>query len=151
MARFEFTRYTSYDVEAAWSRMTNWPNHGRFVPLTTVAVDPLSQPQGVPGVGTTIVARTGSTKFGLDDPMEITAWEPPGNDRAAGYCRLLKRGRYVTGYAEFTVRPSGIGSEVTWIEDLRVWKLPRLFDPLTRFVGRIVFGYVVKGLLAKDR
>ena len=67
MAPFEFTRYTSYDVEAAWSRMINWPNHGRFVPLTTVAVDPLSQPQGVPGVGTTIVARTGSTKFGFDE------------------------------------------------------------------------------------
>jgi carbon monoxide dehydrogenase subunit G len=74
--------------------------------------------------------------------MEIVDWREPS------FCRLEKRGRVVTGWAEVHVEPKAVGSRVTWREDLHVWGLPRALDRVTRAVSTRVFSRVVDRLLA---
>jgi carbon monoxide dehydrogenase subunit G len=74
--------------------------------------------------------------------MEIVAWQEPS------FCRLEKRGRRVTGWAEVAVEPRGGGSRVTWREDLHVRGVPRALDGVTRAVSTRVFSRVIDGLLA---
>ncbi len=91
---------------------------------------------------TGFVARTGVGPVGFDDPMDIVEWREPA------FCRLEKRGRVVTGWAEVTVDPHATGSRVTWREDLHVRGLPRALDGLTRAVSIRMFSRVVDRLLA---
>ena len=118
-------------AEEAWQRLTDWEQHARYVPLTRIT-----------RTGTGFVARTGVGRFGFDDPMEIVKWQEPS------FCRLEKRGRRVTGWAEVSVEPHGTDSTVTWREDLQVRGLPRGLDGLTRAVAAKMFSRVIDGLLA---
>jgi carbon monoxide dehydrogenase subunit G len=135
---FEVVVESPLPPQAAWDRLTDWPAHGRHVPLTAVTSRPPA------GVGGGFVARTGLGRFGFDDPMEIVAWEPPR------FARIEKRGRVVLGWAEVTVEPNGAGSRVRWREEARPAHLPRFAAGLAAGVGKIVFGRVVRGLLAGD-
>ncbi len=130
MALIEIVREVPLAPNTAWARVTNWPAHGQFVPLTTVT----ATTDG-------FLARTGISRLGFDDPMEIVAWQEPT------FCRLEKRGRLVTGWAELTVEPDGEGSRVTWREDIKVKGVPRLFDGLTRRASARLFSRVIDGLL----
>jgi hypothetical protein len=78
--------------------------------------------------------------------MEIVVWQPPAG-AAAGRCRLVKRGRVVVGWAEIGVRARPGGALVTWLEDVRVAALPRLFDGVTADAGRLMFAREVDHLL----
>lgn len=128
-------------VSEAWARVTDWPRHGDYVPLTRIEVT-----SGPPGVGTVFTARTGWGRLGFDDPMEIVVWRPPV-DGAPGFCRIEKRGRAILGWAELTVEPRSIGSRTTWREQARPAHLPGVADGVSRRAGRIVFGRVVRRLL----
>lgn len=143
MAVFRIGRTTGLAAPESWRRVTDWPAHSAGVPLTSVSVTT----PGPVGAGTVFVARTGAGPVGFDDPMEIVRWEPPAPGRP-GVCRLEKRGRTVTGWAEIEVRPAAGGSVVLWVEDLRVRGLPRALDPLLARAGRIVFGRTLDGLLS---
>lgn len=143
MAVFRIGRTTELTAAECWRRVTDWPAHAAGVPLTSVSVTT----PGPAGVGTVFVARTGAGGLGFDDPMEVVRWEPPAAGRP-GVCRLEKRGRVVTGWAEIEVRPSAAGSVVLWVEDLRVRGLPRAADPLLASAGRVVFGAALDGLLS---
>lgn len=77
MARIEIVREVPLSPAEAWLRVTDWPAHGRFVPLTKVT----RTPDG-------FVARTGVGRLGFDDPMDVTTWHEPS------FCRLEKRGRW---------------------------------------------------------
>ncbi|MFE9557805.1 SRPBCC family protein [Streptomyces sp. NPDC006703] len=145
MALFRIDRRTELAPAEAWRRLTDWERHGESVPLTRITVS-TAPPSGP---GTLIVARTGLGRLGFDDRMEIVRWEPPGT-RRPGRCRLEKRGRAVTGWAEIEVGAAGSGAYLVWREDLRVRGLPRALDPLTAFAGRLVFGRAVRVLL-RDR
>ncbi|WP_338933054.1 SRPBCC family protein [Streptomyces netropsis] len=142
MAPFLIERPSRLPVGAAWQRLTHWEAHAAHVPLTRIVV-PTPHP---PGVGTRIVARTGIGRVAFDDCMDVVRWQPP-SATAPGRCRLEKQGSVVTGWAELEVRAHGAGSWVVWEEDLRVRGLPRLFDPLVSWSGRLVFGRVVSRLL----
>ncbi|MFH8931112.1 SRPBCC family protein [Streptomyces pristinaespiralis] len=147
MSTFRIGRITGLPAAECWSRVTDWPAHGAAVPLTAVTV---SGP-GPAGVGTTVVARSGAGTFGFDDPMEIVEWEPPSEVRR-GRCRLEKRGRVVTGWAEIEVHGTETGSVVLWIEELRVALLPRRLDRVVARVGRLVFARALDALLyGRDR
>jgi hypothetical protein len=99
------------------------------------------------GEGTVFVARSGVGPVAFDDPMEVVTWRPP-LDGSAGRCRLVKRGTFVTGWAEIEVRPvTGGGSRVLWREDLNVRWLPRFLDRPLGWAGRWMFGRAVEGLL----
>ncbi|MFG3281182.1 SRPBCC family protein [Streptomyces sp. NPDC048111] len=147
MALFRIDRRTALAPAEAWRRLTDWERHGDGVPLTRITV--LTPPPN--GAGTVFVARTGLGPLGFDDRMEITRWQPPASG-APGVCRLEKRGRVVTGWAEIEVGTSGTGpgASLVWREDLRVWGVPRALDPLTAWAGRVLFGRAMTVLL-RDR
>lgn len=142
MTAFRISRAVTLPAERVWQRVTDWPAHATGVPLTAISV--LTPPPA--GVGTLFLARTGIGPAGFDDPMEVVRWEPPEGDRA-GRCRLEKRGRVITGWAEIEVTPQGSGAVVVWVEELRIRPLPRLFDPVVVRVGRLVFARALDGLL----
>lgn len=148
MALFRIDRRTEAGPAEVWRRLTDWPRHSGSVPLTRITVTT----PGPTGVGTVFVARTGVGRLAFEDPMEVVVWQPPERE-SPGRCRLVKRGRVVTGWAEIEVRPgprgSAAGAQLVWREDLRVWRLPRLLDPLTARVGRLVFGRALTVLLTR--
>ncbi|MFE3516172.1 SRPBCC family protein [Streptomyces sp. NPDC059166] len=142
MAVFRVERFTSLSTVEAWRRVTAWERHGGTVPLTSVTVAP-----GPPaGHGTVFVARTGLGALGFDDPMEVVRWVPPSAGRA-GLCQVEKRGSVVLGRASIDVRPTGSGSHVIWVEDVRVRLLPGWADPLLATAGRRVFSRELDVLL----
>ncbi len=143
MAPFVVTANSSLPPEQAWARVTDWPRHGEHVPLTRVRVE--TAPPA--GVGTRFTGRTGTARLGFDDPMEVVVWEPPADGRP-GFCRIEKRGRVVFGWAELTVEALGAGSRTTWREVANPAHLPHFAEPLAAAAGRLVFGRVVRKLLA---
>ncbi|MET8471447.1 SRPBCC family protein [Streptomyces sp. NPDC006422] len=137
-AQIRIVRDTPLRAAEAWRRLTDWERHGDSVPLTRVTVT--TPPPDA--AGTVFVARTGVGRCGFDDPMEVVAWQPPRR------CRMEKRGRVVTGWAEFEVRALGEGgSRVEWREELHVRGVPRAADRVVAAAGRWVFGRAVTGLL----
>jgi Polyketide cyclase / dehydrase and lipid transport len=143
MALFQLVRGTPRPVDDAWRRVTDWPQHARGVPFTSIQVTTAPPAR----MGSRFVARTGVGRLGFDDPMEVVEWRPPV-DAVGGRCRIEKRGRVVTGWAELSVEPDGTGARVLWREDARVWNLPRAFDPVIAFGARLLFGRVLRRLLA---
>jgi hypothetical protein len=143
VALFSIERVSALPVGEAWRRVTDWERHARHMPLTTIAVTTPPPTR----VGTWFVGRTGIGPLSFEDPMEVVRWDPPAEGSDHGSCRLEKRGRVVTGWAEIEVRPHGAGpaSRVVWREELRVRGLP--FDGLTASAGRFFFGRAVSGLL----
>ncbi|MER6692352.1 SRPBCC family protein [Streptomyces minutiscleroticus] len=142
MALFVVEQDAPLTVAEAWRRVTDWPRHGDLVPFTRVTV---TTPAPT-GEGTVFVARTGAGPLGFDDPMEVVVWRPP-NGAEAGFCRLVKRGSFVTGWAEIEVGPTRGGAHVVWREDAAVRPLPRALDPLLRAGAGVMFGQVLKRLL----
>ncbi|WP_406134775.1 SRPBCC family protein [Streptomyces sp. NBC_01089] len=142
MAEFRVERHSALPPEEAWRRLTRWELHAALVPLTRISV----VTPGPNRVGTVFVAHTGVGPAGFDDPMEVVRWDPPLPGRP-GFCDLEKRGRVVLGRAGIEVRPEGRGCRVVWHEELRVARLPGVFDGLTAWSGRLLFGRAVAGLL----
>ncbi|WP_369142778.1 SRPBCC family protein [Streptomyces sp. R44] len=146
MTLFRVERTVPLPPEEVWRRLTDWPAHGRQVPLTrTIVLTP-----GPNGTGTRFTARTGLGRLAFDDPMEIVHWEPPTGDRP-GVFHLEKSGRVVQGWARVEVTATGAGgSRVLWTEDLSVRGVPAAFDGLLASAGRLIFGRALNGLL-RDR
>ncbi|MER6476642.1 SRPBCC family protein [Streptomyces filamentosus] len=142
MRRFRVVRRVPLAPEEAWRRLTDWPAHGRRVPLTrTTVLTP-----GPNRVGTRFTARTGLGPLAFDDPMEVVRWEPPRDGRP-GVCLLEKRGRLVRGRAGIEVAAEGGGTRVVWTEELAVRGVPAFFDGVLARAGRVVFGRALDGLL----
>ncbi len=72
MSPFRVERTVPAAPEEVWRRLTDWPAHGRRVPLTRTRV----LTPGPNGVGTRFTARTGIGRLSFDDPMEVVRWEP---------------------------------------------------------------------------
>ncbi|MEV0264761.1 SRPBCC family protein [Streptomyces sp. NPDC050617] len=142
MAPFLIECRTRLPADEAWRRLTDWKRHAAYVPLTriTVTTPPPS------GTGTRFTARTRLGPLAVDDLMEVVRWQPPSAD-APGRCRLEKRGRAITGWAEIEVYGAGAGARARWTEELRVRGMPRALDAPTAWAGRLVFGRVVRRLL----
>lgn len=131
MPFIQITRHVPLPADEAFRRLTTWPRHADFVPLTTIRL----LPNG-------FVARTGMGPFAFDDVMEIVDWRPPH------HCRLEKRGRLMQGWAEIGVSEEGEGARVVWKEEIAVRGLPKVFDPLVRLSSERLFGRLIDGLLA---
>jgi hypothetical protein len=131
VALIEIVREVRLSPDESWRRLTDWEQHGRFVPLTRITRTDAG-----------FVARTGLGPVGFDDPMDIVDWREPT------FCRLEKRGRVVTGWAELSVQPQGTGSRVVWREEIHVRGMPRALDGLTRASSHRLFSRVIDGLLA---
>ncbi|MFC8953099.1 SRPBCC family protein [Streptomyces sp. NPDC057101] len=144
MSRFRVERTVPLAPGEVWRRLTDWPAHGRMVPLTRTRV----LTPGPNRVGTRFTARTGIGRLAFDDPMEVVRWEPPAGGRT-GACRLEKSGRVVRGWALVEVTETPGGSRVVWTEELSVRGVPRAFDPVLARAGRVLFGRAVDGLLRR--
>jgi hypothetical protein len=144
VSRFRVERRVPLAPGEVWRRLTDWPAHGRMVPLTRTRV----LTPGPNRVGTRFTARTGLGRLAFDDPMEVVRWEPPGSGRT-GACRLEKAGRVVRGWALVEVTEMPGGSRVVWTEELSVRGVPRAFDPVLALAGRVLFGRAVDGLLRR--
>lgn len=130
MTVIEIVREVPLGPDEAFSRLTDWPRHGDVVPLTTVRL-----------TDTGFVARTGIGPLGFDDVMDVVRWDPPRS------CRLEKRGRVVTGWAEITVEPAAGGARVTWRE-LAHWRgVPGFLSRVEAVAGRLLFTVVIRRLL----
>lgn len=147
MSTFTVSRDVAAPAPVVWATLVHWPNHGRWVPFTRVEVtSPSAQ-----GVGASFVGRTGIGPLGFDDPMTVTAWQPP-TDTEPGLCEIHKTGSVVLGDAWFTVTPtSPVGCEVTWSETIEIAGVRRvpLSGPVSALAGRIAFGYVLGRLAAE--
>lgn len=132
MALIEIVREVGLTPDEAWRRLTDWPKHGEYVPLTSIALTPDG-----------FDAFTGVGRVGFHDPMEVVEWREPF------YCRLEKRGRVVKGWAELRVEPHGDGSRVTWREEIRVAGAPRALNGLTKASSTRLFSRVIDGLLTE--
>lgn len=130
MKRFEIVREVTLSPQEAWDRITDWEAHGAYVPFTRIS-----------RTSDGFVARTGLGPVGFDDPMEIVEWDPPRR------CRLVKRGRVVTGDAEIVVEPTSTGARVIWREGTDVIGVPAFADPLVARSGERLFGRVIDGVL----
>lgn len=131
MTQFEIVRVVDLTPVEAWARVTRWERHGAYVPLTTITTTELG-----------FVARTGVGPVGFDDPMEIVEWDEPG------YCKLVKTGRLVQGWAEIEVSAEGAGSRVVWREEISVRGVPRFADPIVKKSSEALFSRVLDGVLA---
>lgn len=146
MALVRSIRQLDAPVARVWALVTDWPAHGRWIPLTRVAIDPDSP--AAAGLGTRFTGRTALGRVSLDDPMTVTEWQPPDGD-GAGRCRVVKRGRWLAGWAEIEVRPEGGGSRLSWMEDIQPRWTPRWADPVVKLVGRLLFDRALRRLAAE--
>lgn len=120
---------TRLPVAEAFAVVTAWERHR--VPFTRISV-----------TETGFTARTGLGRWGFDDPMEITDWDPPR------CVELHKRGRFVLGSARIEVEPTAAGSVVTWAEDARIAGVPRWCDPVVRRLLTAMISLVLRRLFA---
>jgi carbon monoxide dehydrogenase subunit G len=136
MARFTSRVDVEAPVDQVWQRITDWPVHGRWIPLTTVRV---TSPRP-DGVGARFVGRTAIGPIGFDDPMEVDEWSAPAPGRP-GHCRVRKQGRVVLGWAEFEVAARSGGARVTWTEEVELApvRLTRPFGRLIAAGGKLGF------------
>ncbi|MGH4032123.1 SRPBCC family protein [Actinomycetota bacterium Odt1-20B] len=144
MALFRIVRESPHSPEETWLRLTTWERHADAVPLTRVTVRTPPPPGTGTGTrkGTVFVARSALGPLGFDDTMEVVGWRPPQ------WCRLEKRGSFITGWAEIEVHPAGsAGATVVWREELRIRGLPRRCDRPLAAVARTLFGRAVDNLL----
>lgn len=149
----------------AWGLVTDWTSHSRWIPRTTVTLDSDSPVSA--GVGTRFTGRTSlgggaasgagtvgrflgglGKRVGFDDPMVVTQWQPP-DERGNGCCRVLKRGPWLTGWAEVQVAATDGGTRVSWLEDVRTRWVPRFADPLVSAVGSVLFSRVLRKMAAE--
>lgn len=137
---------TTLPPAEAFAALTDWPTHGRHVPLTQVRVL-----HDAGGVGTTFRARTGLGPLGFDDDMRVDEWAPPGAD-GRGHAALVKTGRPLRGTARIEVEPRGTGSRVRWTEGVEIGprRLAPVVDAVSVPAGRLLFGRVARRLL-RDR
>jgi hypothetical protein len=130
VARFTAVARSPRPAGPTWQLLTDWPAHGRWIPLTVVEV---LTPHGR-GLGARFNGRTGVGLLAFDDPMEVVEWRDPAPGVPARV-RLAKQGRVVLGGAEIEVEdtPDG-GSVVRWTEDVQLVPV-RLTRPLDRVVA----------------
>lgn len=121
-----------------WQHVTAWEEQGAWMPATAIR----RLPGPVAMVGERFVARTRLGPLGFDDPITVTAWDPPR------CCEILHTGRLVRGVGAFYVEPSGRGTGFTWWERIEVPGGP-LAPALWRLghpVVRAGFGWALRRL-----
>jgi len=143
MALVRSARQLDASADRVWALVTDWPAHSRWIPLTRVTIDPDSPARS--GIGTRFTGRTALGRAGFDDPMTVTEWQPPANGQP-GRCRVVKRGRWLAGWAEIEVQPAATGCRLSWTEDVRPRWTPRAADPVVSRVGKLLFERTLRRL-----
>ena len=147
MGTFTIERVVAVPPSAVWDIVTDWAGYARWMPLTTMRLDP-----GPTRVGWSFAGVTGVGRLRFSDAMRITAWAPPA-EAGSGAFRLVKVGRLLAGWAEVSVRPIADGEQtrLLWRENIviRPTLLGRLLGPLTDRLNTVLFARVVRAMAAE--
>jgi uncharacterized protein YndB with AHSA1/START domain len=146
MGLLHLTRETSAAPEVAWAVLTDFAGYGRWMPMTTMRVDP-----GPVRLGWGFAGLSGWGPLTFSDSMLVSAWEPPVDGGPARF-RVVKTGRLLGGWAEVTVTPREAGgTRVDWVEEVVVRPLPfpDLIAPALDRVSRWLYGRAVDAMLAR--
>ena len=146
MGLLHLTRETSAAPEVAWAVLTDFAGYGRWMPMTSMRVDP-----GPVRLGWGFTGLSGWGPLTFSDSMLVSAWAPPVEAGPAGF-RVVKTGRLLGGWAEVSLTPrEGGGTRVDWVEEVVVRPLPfpRAFAPALDRVSRWLYGRAIDGMLAQ--
>ena len=144
MTAFTLHRTCPAGPVEVWDVLTDFAGHQRWIPMTTMRVDP-----GEPRVGWGWAGISGIGPLGFADVMVLTRWEPPA-EQGRGRFSMLKVGRVLDGWADVRVEPApGGGATVTWAEDISLRPRPvrRLSQPLVDRAARAMFGSALDAML----
>ena len=147
MGTFTIERTVAAPPSRVWDVVTDWAGYARWMPLTTMRLDP-----GPTRVGWSFAGLTGVGPLRFSDAMRITRWDPPA-DAGSGAFRLVKVGRLLAGWAEVSVTPLADGEQtlLLWRENIviRPTFLGRLLGPLTDRLNTALFARVVRAMAAE--
>lgn len=143
MAAVKFTVTHQFDApaETLWLELTDWSQHGNWIPATRMEVEP-GDPRRV---GASFVGYSGYRPLVLEDRMQVTRIEWDATTQH-GECDVEKLGPLLTGYAGFIVSPTGQGSKIEWIEDVEVPRVPGFLAPVLGKAGAIGFKIAMRAL-----
>lgn len=144
MPAVEIQRTVATPVDRVWATLTDYAAYGRWIPLTTMRVDPPPT-----RVGWGFAGKTGLGPVGFLDSMLLTRWEPPTD--GGGRFAVRKTGRVLAGWADVTVEPTEAGgSVVTWREEIvpKPEALGRLIARATDPVTHRLFATALDRMLA---
>lgn len=139
--KFEVTQSFAAPAEQVWAELIDWQGHAQWVPMTRVKVEP-----GDPSaIGARFTAWTGLGPLALKDQMEVSIldWDAATN---SGTCEVTKIGPVLRGRAGFTVAPTATGSELHWLEDVKVPVVPQFLAPVFARFGIIGFRQALRKL-----
>jgi uncharacterized protein YndB with AHSA1/START domain len=146
MGLLHLTRETSAATEGAWAVLTDFAGYGRWMPMTSMRVDP-----GPVRLGWGFAGLSGWGPLTFSDSMLVSAWVPPVDGGPARF-RVVKTGRLLGGWAEVSLTPrEGGGTRVDWVEEvvLRPLPFPAAFAPALDRVSRWLYGRAIDGMLAQ--
>lgn len=149
MGAFEIERIVLAPPRQVWDVITDWSGYARWMPLTTMRLDP-----GPTRAGWSFAGLTGVGRLRFSDRMRITEWVPPSDEgEGPGAFRLVKVGRLLAGWAEVSVLPVAGGEQtrLLWREDIviRPTLLGRLLAPLTDRLNKALFARVIDEMAAE--
>lgn len=132
-------------LRQVWDVVSGFAGYGRWIPLTTMRVDPAPV-----RVGWGFAGRTGLGPVAFLDSMLVTVWEPPGSpDDTRARFAIRKTGRLLAGWAEVAAVTRADGrTDLTWTEEIvpRPEAVGRLLVPLSDPVTTRLFGRAVDGM-----
>jgi carbon monoxide dehydrogenase subunit G len=139
--KFEVLQNFSAPAEQVWAELIDWQGHADWVPMTRVSVEP-----GDPtAIGARFTAWTGIGPLALKDQMQVSIlnWDAATH---SGTCEVTKIGPVLRGRAGFTVTPTATGSELQWLEDVKVPVAPQFLAPVFARLGIIGFRQALRKL-----
>jgi uncharacterized protein YndB with AHSA1/START domain len=147
MGVFAIERVVAVPPRQVWDLITDWAGYARWMPLTTMRLDP-----GPTGAGWSFAGLSGVGRLRFSDVMRVTDWSPPSGT-GPGRFRLVKVGRLLSGWAEVSVLPIAGGEQtrLLWRESIviRPVLLGRLLAPLTDRLNKALFVRVVDAMAAE--
>jgi uncharacterized protein YndB with AHSA1/START domain len=144
MAKIHFEVQHSFDAPPVrvWEELVDWSGHAAWIPMTRVSVAP-----GDPtAVGATFTAWSGVGRLALEDRMRVASldWDDQAQQ---GACGVDKLGPVLVGTATFTVSAGrASGTEVHWIEDVALPRLPQFLAPVLAAAGAAGFRFGMRRL-----
>jgi carbon monoxide dehydrogenase subunit G len=148
MATINLTRTSPAATTAVWAVLTDFAAYGRWMPATTMRLDP-----GSPRPGWGFAGLSGVGPLRLADSMIVTRWEPPVHDGDDARFSVRKTGWVLAGWADVRLSAVDGGTEVRWDEDLELRPAPvgMLARPVVRRLSARMFAGALDSMLEEAR
>lgn len=141
--QFDLTHDFGASARTVWDELVDWKAHEKWIPATQVEVHTSGDPASI---GAEFTAWSGlGRKLALEDRMRVDelAFD---TDAESGFCKVTKLGPMITGWASFSVAPSGSGSQLVWTEEVDVPYAPQFLSPVLAKIGVGGFRFGMKRL-----